>query len=260
MKGIGYEIADSEYLTRKKESDEAIAGIKKWALGASIEVDTIIRDTCNSISSMLSINRRYDFTSEINRLKERILSLIYRGMDEGISIASRRNGIEEGKWSRDNIEDWASKEEEFSKSVDRYTDAFREEVEYFRNKDWDSKDLYFYISAPLAYASQHNGSVQSFTSSVSSISKGLGYILAYNVVKLATSAVTMSYTNTLKSQWSSGIFGLIYGYFGYRRSNYPCELCDENAGVLMPINGGIIYPLHPHCVCGVIYVRYDEVI
>ena len=260
MKGIGYDIPDSEYIKRKKESEDAVAEIKKWASGASIEVDTIIRDTCKSISSILSINRRYDFTPDINRLKERILALIYRCMDEGISIASKRNGVEDRQWSRDNIEDWMPKEEEFRKSANRYVKAFEEEVEYFKSRDWELKDLYPYISAPIAYLMQHNGDIQSFSSSISSISRGLGYILAYNVVKLATSAVTMAYTNTLKSQWSSGILGLIYGYFGYRRSSYPCELCDENAGVLRPISGGMIYPLHPHCVCGVIYVKYDEIL
>ena len=136
MKGIGFDIPDSEYIKRKKESEDAVAEIKKWASGASIEVDTIIRDTCKSISSMLSVNRRYDFTPDINRLKERILALIYRCMDEGISIASKRNGVEDRQWSRDNIEDWMPKEEEFRNSTDRYIKAFVDELNDFKCRDW----------------------------------------------------------------------------------------------------------------------------
>jgi hypothetical protein len=39
------------------------------------------------------------------------------------------------------------------------------------------------------------------------------------------------------------------GYVGHRGSSYPCQLCDDEAGRFHPLSDGMIYPLHPNCVC-----------
>ena len=39
------------------------------------------------------------------------------------------------------------------------------------------------------------------------------------------------------------------GYIGHRGSSYPCQECDDNAGRFHSLSEGMIYPLHPNCVC-----------
>lgn len=39
------------------------------------------------------------------------------------------------------------------------------------------------------------------------------------------------------------------GYIGHRGSSFPCSLCDEAVNIFHAISEGMIYPLHPRCVC-----------
>lgn len=50
----------------------------------------------------------------------------------------------------------------------------------------------------------------------------------------------------------------IIGYYAFRNSSYPCELCDDNVGFHKITE--LTIPVHPNCVCGAFPVYKDDII
>lgn len=50
----------------------------------------------------------------------------------------------------------------------------------------------------------------------------------------------------------------IIGYYAFRNSSYPCELCDDNVGFHKITD--LTLPVHPNCVCSAFPVYRDDVI
>ena len=49
------------------------------------------------------------------------------------------------------------------------------------------------------------------------------------------------------------------GYIGHRGSSYPCDECSDQANRFHSMAEGMIYPLHPHCVCYVTPVFRNQI-
>ena len=48
------------------------------------------------------------------------------------------------------------------------------------------------------------------------------------------------------------------GYIGHRGSSFPCQECDDQANRFHSLSEGMIYPLHPNCVCYVTPVLKND--
>ena len=44
------------------------------------------------------------------------------------------------------------------------------------------------------------------------------------------------------------------GYFCFRGSSYPCDLCDEVCSVFHPIEQGMVLPVHSNCCCYAVFI------
>ena len=50
------------------------------------------------------------------------------------------------------------------------------------------------------------------------------------------------------------------GYIGHRGSSFPCQECDDEANRFHSLSEGMIYPLHPNCVCYITPVFRNDII
>lgn len=68
--------------------------------------------------------------------------------------------------------------------------------------------------------------------------------------KLTGHAVAEGWMHLL---WLVAIDGGAIGFVTFRGSTYPCDICDEYAGVVHPLEDPMP-PLHLNCVCGAVFV------
>lgn len=68
--------------------------------------------------------------------------------------------------------------------------------------------------------------------------------------KLTGHAVAEGWMHLL---WLVAIDGGSIGFVTFRGSSYPCNICDEYAGVVHPLEDPMP-PLHLNCVCGAVFV------
>ena len=70
-------------------------------------------------------------------------------------------------------------------------------------------------------------------------------------------ALAMLLTTTIAAGWMQNwarINAGKRGYYVFRGSSYPCEICDEQVGFLHDVNDlDGLPPYHPHCVCYAVY-------
>lgn len=76
-----------------------------------------------------------------------------------------------------------------------------------------------------------------------------------NIKRIEIMAMSQSYNYTNHKIWSSD--KNVIGYYAFRNSSYPCELCDENVGFHKITD--LTLPVHPNCVCGAFPVYRDDV-
>lgn len=72
-------------------------------------------------------------------------------------------------------------------------------------------------------------------------------------------SIVRNVQNTINLAW--GHTEIVYGnsvgaigYRTYRNSSYPCDICDEIAGVPHRMSEGMLIPAHHRCVCGVVFI------
>lgn len=68
--------------------------------------------------------------------------------------------------------------------------------------------------------------------------------------KLTGHAIAEAWMHLL---WLVAIEGGAIGFVTFRGSTYPCNICDEYAGVVHPLEDPMP-PLHLNCVCGAVFV------
>lgn len=75
-----------------------------------------------------------------------------------------------------------------------------------------------------------------------------------NLKRMEIMAMSQSYNYTNHKIWSSD--KNVIGYYAFRNSSYPCELCDENVGFHKITD--LTLPVHPNCQCGAFPIYIGE--
>lgn len=75
-----------------------------------------------------------------------------------------------------------------------------------------------------------------------------------NLKRMEIMAISQGYNYANHRIW--GKDKNIIGYYAFRNSNYPCELCDDNVGFHKITD--LTLPVHSHCVCGAFPVFKGE--
>lgn len=232
---------------RKAESLKSLLEIKDRAAQHNRLALSLLRATYKRIASLLTADITADISPLLEEFRQRILALIGEDIQYGIDIATNQT---------DNaIVPPIPTIGDYEPIINRYTDVLKEEVEWFRDSGFSAKELPLFLANPLAF-SAHNDMVGDFKDAVLSVDKGVAYDTKKNLFKAGIATLMLSYTESLIYKWRGNTD--IIGYVGFRQSDYPCDLCESNAGVFHPI-GEMIYPLHIHCVCGVYYIKSGEV-
>lgn len=77
-----------------------------------------------------------------------------------------------------------------------------------------------------------------------------------NLKRIEITAISQGYNYANHRIW--GRDKNIIGYYAFRNSSYPCELCDDNVGFHKITD--LTLPVHSHCVCGAFPVYRDDVV
>lgn len=145
----------------------------------------------------------------------------------------------------------------YKEPLDRYRSILEQEIRYATEHGYND-EIAIFLSNPQGYIAKEKGGLFSLKTDVKGVSNGVSYSLTDNLKKLGISVAALSYVNTEFYFWKSKQD--IVGYFGVRNSNYPCPLCDEYANIFIPMQQGMVYPLHNRCVCAVVPISQNELI
>lgn len=136
-----------------------------------------------------------------------------------------------------------------------YIDHLRREVAWFRSEAFPRGELMLFLNSPLIYLAERDISSAPFRRTVN-VGQGRRYQVRKDFTKDLLYAMTSALFDTLQEEYRRR--GVV-AYVGFRNGDYPCDLCDEYEGRLMPIED-MVYPLHVNCICGFYELYADEVL
>jgi hypothetical protein len=142
-------------------------------------------------------------------------------------------------------------------ALDRYKSILLDEIRFAIEQGYIS-DISTFLSNPQGYMAGKKGGLQGLKDAVKDAGQGVSYSFRENLSKIGISISMLSYANAELWLWRRA--GEIVGYYGKRNSNYPCPLCDDYAYMFIPIEQGMIYPLHNRCVCSIVPLRQGEIL
>lgn len=100
-------------------------------------------------------------------------------------------------------------------------------------KPWNNPDLVEGVAAPLTYGRGKTNSMFTAVANLTRFGVAKGWMVSRH----------------LKAQVKEAI-----GFYTFRNSNYPCDMCDSYAEVFHTMDEPTP-PVHGHCVCGTVYVN-----
>lgn len=136
-----------------------------------------------------------------------------------------------------------------------YITNLRNEVSWFRSQGLPKGDLLLFLNNPLFYLSEKKIPAEPFRKAVN-VGQGRRYQVRKDFSKSLLYAITSAMYDTLREKYRER--GAV-AYVGFRNGDYPCDLCDEYEGRIMPIED-MVYPLHVNCICGWYELYADEVL
>lgn len=241
-------LQNSEIRARLTESKHSLDQIKKQALFYDKKVDTLFDDTIQRIATLLLSNPDVDYSYLIEDFKRKLKDLLSENIDFSVEVASKQansNGFPILYWNN---------KDHYDNTIDRYSNLIKKEILYFLGLEFGIFLLKEYMNNPSYFIISNGKSLSKFNNTVKS-GQGISYNVKKNLKKLGFSALMLSYNETLSDFWKKND---IWGYMGVRQSNSPCQICDDQQYVPMPIET-MVYPLHNNCVCAVVYLRQEEV-
>lgn len=230
--------------------------IKSVSLAYNTHVDRIFKKYISQLRVALTTGSNTDIILDnlIADLRAILLELIGRSLD----IACEREGVDKDIYStllpmdvpQCNIE-------YYDETLDKYKEILSLELLIARELGFDS-ELELFLANPQGIMSSRRGGLLELQQKVPAVDKGVSYSFGANMKKLGISVAAMVYSTASMQLWKNK--GDVAGYFGVRNSNYPCPLCDDHAYIFMPIEAGMIYPLHNRCVCSTVPVNQSELL
>lgn len=82
---------------------------------------------------------------------------------------------------------------------------------------------------------------------------GLSSSGAVNVENFGSMTATMAWSHI---QYEEAKAEGKAGYYCFRGSNYPCQMCDDVCSVFHLIEDGMVLPVHGHCCCYAVFVNW----
>lgn len=135
-----------------------------------------------------------------------------------------------------------------------YVANLRNEISWYRGQDYPKSEFMGFLNNPLAWLMARDIPTAKFRSAVN-----VGQGRRYQVRKDFTKNILYSMTTALYEALREGYQKRqVVAYVGFRNGDYPCDLCDEYEGMVMPIEE-MVYPLHVNCICGWYELYSDEI-
>lgn len=136
-----------------------------------------------------------------------------------------------------------------------YITNLRSEIAWYRKQAYPKTEFMDFLNNPLAWLMARNIPTARFREAVN-----VGQGRRYQVRKDFTKNILYSMTSALYEGLREGYQKKgVVAYVGFRNGDYPCDLCDEHEGMIMPIED-MVYPLHVNCICGWYELYSDEVL
>lgn len=156
-------------------------------------------------------------------------------------------------------EDSGSKEDKksiffWTAAIFIYIENLRKEIAWFRDKELNPNDLMLFLNNPLSYIVAKKLSMKEFQQTVN-VGSGRRLQVKKDFSKQIYYAMMSALYKALQEQYQERE---VVAYVGFRNGDYPCDICDEYEGRVMPIEE-MVYPLHVNCICGWYVLYSDEV-